>query len=170
MKIASLVKESPTCLVNQEFCRKLTIQECIKSNWDLSPFFLVAKPAVLPIIVLTRSEHQVVNMLLEKDNPYLINLLRDSLVEIENFIREKGLDGKINAVLEIEPEEPETRWVTIVLRTSFRDFKEQIFLWKNIERRIQKIVDGYLDRANEQDRTRIRIASALIATSVTSNE
>lgn len=149
------------------------LKECRESDWNLPIFSPVPKPVpkVIPITVLKYADHQVIDILSREDNPYFVDLLGEFLSGIERFIKDKGLDCEINVVIEREPEAHDNYWFTIILKTDFKSFDEQISRWKSIERDNQEIVENYLKKAiSEQDQKQIKVANALIATSVISYE
>lgn len=149
------------------------LQETKELAWD-GPIFVsreILTPTEIkpfPSILSKYADNQVIDMLSERDNPYLYDILCDALYDIEKFIKNKRPDGKINLVIKTEPEHPKTRWITIVLRTDFKDFEEQMTVWKEVQNRIQTTVNLYLEEAKlEKDQTQIKVANALIAVSVT---
>lgn len=111
------------------------------------------------------SDKDVRDKILRDENEYLGVILRDSLNRIRSYLRKRDYKFRICAYLSKDQYLPEWEGITILISTTFRNFRERMRIWREVEEELTELFNQFRQN-NPRDLEKIEEANETIATTI----
>jgi hypothetical protein len=111
------------------------------------------------------SDINVIGKILQSDNAYLATMLSSSLKAIVTYLKERQYKFTIHVYLSKDPYVRNWEGITILIYANYRNFAEQMKIWREIETLVTSIFNSARNK-DSIDIRKINEANEVIATSV----
>jgi len=110
-------------------------------------------------------DDDVKEKILQDENEYLGIILRHALKRILAYLRTRDYDFCICAYLSKDPYLPRWEGITILINTTYRNFRERMRIWREIEQQLTELFNQFR-RNDSRNLEKIDEANEIIATTV----
>jgi len=110
-------------------------------------------------------DKDVKKKILQDDNEYLGIILYRSLKTIISYLRARYSGFRICVYLSKDPYLPNWEGITILINVVYRNFRERMRVWREIEDKITKIINNFKE-SEPRDFEKIDEANEVIATAI----
>ena len=141
-------------------------QELLKV-WEIQRYIMRSQQRQLMTPEIQKfCSKEVKQKILWAKNEYLGIILHRSLQNVVSYLRARNYRFKIYTYLSVDPYIPKWEGITVFIRVNYRNFREKMRVWREIERKITKIIDEFRRLNSKEDLEKIEEANETIATTV----
>jgi hypothetical protein len=110
-------------------------------------------------------DRRVRQRILQDENEYVGITLHESLKEVKSYLEKMKYRYFIHVYLSTDSYLPNWKGITILIEIPYRNFREKMKVWREIEERITKVFSKFKE-SNSEDTEKIDDANEVIATDI----